>query len=82
MSSSFPIDNVQETFGLAPVEAMAAGLPLIVSDWDGMKDTVTPDVGFRIPTELPGPGQATYLSQRHMGGTDSAICSIWRNCRR
>ena len=69
----FPIDNVQETFGLAPVEAMAAGLPLIVSDWDGMKDTVTPDVGFRIPTELPGAGQATYLSQRHMGGTDSYL---------
>ena len=45
----FPIDNVQETFGLAPIEAMAAGLPLIVSDWDGMKDTVTPEVGIRIP---------------------------------
>ncbi len=66
----FPIDNVQETFGLAPVEAMAAGLPVIVSDWDGMKDTVTPDVGFRIPTEMPDPGLTTYLGQRHFGGTD------------
>jgi glycosyltransferase involved in cell wall biosynthesis len=46
----FPIDNVQETFGLAPVEAMAAGLPVIVSDWDGMKETVSPDAGFRVPT--------------------------------
>ena len=67
----FPIDNVQETFGLAPVEAMAAGLPVIVSDWDGMKDTVTPEVGFRIPTELPRPGLATYVSLRHLGGTDT-----------
>jgi glycosyltransferase involved in cell wall biosynthesis len=69
----FPIDNVQETFGLAPIEAMAAGLPLIVSDWDGMKDTVSPDVGIRIPTEMPGPGLATYLSQRHLGGTDGYL---------
>ncbi len=66
----FPIDNVQETFGLAPIEAMAAGLPLIVSDWDGMKDTVTPDTGFRIPTEMPEPGLTTYLGLRHFGGTD------------
>ena len=67
----FPIDNVQETFGLAPVEAMAAGLPVIVSDWDGMKDTVTPEVGFRIPTEVPDAGLVTHLALRHLGGTDS-----------
>jgi glycosyltransferase involved in cell wall biosynthesis len=52
---TFPIDNIQETFGLAPIEAMAAGLPVVVSDWDGMKDTITPEVGFRIPTRtVPG----------------------------
>ena len=69
----FPIDNVQETFGLAPIEAMAAGLPLIVSDWDGMKDTVTPDVGIRIPTEVPRGDLTVYLGQRHFGGTDSYV---------
>lgn len=69
----FPVDNLQETFGLAPVEAMAAGLPVIVSDWDGMKDTVTADVGFRIPTELPRAGLSTYVSHRHLGGTDSYL---------
>lgn len=69
----FAIDNVQETFGLAPIEAMAAGLPVIVSDWDGMKDTVTPDTGFRIPTEMARAGAATHISQRHMGGTDSYL---------
>ncbi len=69
----FPIDNLQETFGLAPVEAMAAGLPVIVSDWDGMKDTVTPDVGIRIPTEMPGPGEALHISQRFLGGTDGYL---------
>lgn len=69
----FPIDNVQETFGLAPVEAMAAGLPVVVSDWDGMKDTVTPDTGFRIPTEMPRAGLSDYLAFRHLGGTDTYL---------
>ena len=69
----FPIDNLQETFGLAPIEAMAAGLPVIVTDWDGMKDTVTPDVGIRVPTELPRAGLTDYISQRHLGGTDAYI---------
>lgn len=69
----FPIDNLQETFGLAPIEAMAAGLPVIVTDWDGMKDTVTPEVGFRIPTELPRAGLSTYVTQRYMGGTDAYV---------
>src|SRR6056297_2371702 len=52
---TFPIDNIQETFGLAPIEAMAAGLPVITSDWDGMRDTVTEDVGIRVPTLTIGP---------------------------
>lgn len=69
----FPIDNVQETFGLGPVEAMAAGLPVIASDWDGMKDTVTAEVGLRIPTEMPRAGLATHLGQRHLGGTDAYV---------
>ena len=33
-------DNIQETYGIAPVEAMAAALPAVISDWDGYKDTV------------------------------------------
>lgn len=69
----FPVDNLQETFGLAPVEAMAAGLPVIVSDWDGMKDTVTPETGFRIATELPRAGLTDYVSQRCLGGTDGYL---------
>jgi glycosyltransferase involved in cell wall biosynthesis len=69
----FPIDNVQETFGLAPVEAMAAGLPVIASDWDGLKQTVSTDAGIRVPTEMPGRGLTTYLSQRYLGGTDGYL---------
>lgn len=47
-------DNIQETFGLTPVEAMATGLPVIVSDWDGYKETVPDGIaGFRVPTLFP-----------------------------
>jgi glycosyltransferase involved in cell wall biosynthesis len=43
-------DNPQETFGLTLLEAMHAGLPLIVSDFDGYREIVSFDVGFRIPS--------------------------------
>ncbi|WP_313351872.1 glycosyltransferase family 4 protein [Paracoccus sp. (in: a-proteobacteria)] len=67
----FPIDNVQETFGLAPIEAMAAGLPVIVTDWSGMKDTVPASAGFRTPTETARSDLTTWLGQRHFDETDS-----------
>ena len=59
-------DNIQETFGIVPIEAMAAGLPVVVSDWDGYKDTVREGLdGFRIPTIAPAPGLAGDLAHRH-----------------
>jgi glycosyltransferase involved in cell wall biosynthesis len=65
-------DNVQETFGLTPLEAMAAGLPCIVSDWNGYRDTVRDGVdGYRIPTVMPGAGAGLDLAQRYDDGVDS-----------
>lgn len=59
-------DNIQETFGLTPIEAMAAGLPAVVSDWDGYRDTVRDGVdGFRIPTLMPMVGAGVGLAYRH-----------------
>jgi len=56
-------DNVQETFGLTPVEAMAAGLPCVVTDWNGYRDTVRHgEDGFRIPTYAPRPGDGGDLA--------------------
>ncbi len=70
---TFLIDNIQETFGLAPLEGMAAGLPLLVSDWDGMKDTVSPDIGFRITSRmLPAPALAPE-ALRYQGGIDNYV---------
>lgn len=57
-------DNIQETFGLTPIEAMAAGLPCVVSDWDGYKETVRHEQdGFRIPTILAPPRCAPDLAR-------------------
>lgn len=47
-------DNIQETFGITPIEAMAAGLPLIVSDWDGYAELlINGEQGFKVPTYMP-----------------------------
>ncbi len=47
-------DNIQETFGLTIIEAMAAGKPVIASDWDGYRQTVRhAETGFLIPTFMP-----------------------------
>ncbi|MBR0800505.1 glycosyltransferase family 4 protein [Bradyrhizobium jicamae] len=64
-------DNFQETFGLTPLEAMASGMPVVVSDWDGYKDSVRHGVdGFRIPTMTMPPGTAEFLVERADFGFD------------
>lgn len=49
-----PVDNVQETFGLTLLEAGAAGLPCVVSDWAGYRDIILPgETGLLVPTLGP-----------------------------
>lgn len=56
-------DNIQETFGLTPIEAMASGLPVLVSDWNGYKDTIRDGVdGFRVPSWAPPPGAGAEMA--------------------
>lgn len=65
-------DNLQESFGITPIEAMASGLPVVVSDWNGYRDTVRHEVdGFRVPTMQPSPGLCTDIALRHALGIDS-----------
>lgn len=46
-----PGDTLQEAFGTTVAEAMASGLPVICSDWDGFKDSVADgETGYLVPT--------------------------------
>src|SRR5206468_3789402 len=46
-------DNIQETFGLVILEALASGLPVVASDWDGYRDLVVHDqTGYLVSTYL------------------------------
>lgn len=57
-------DNIQETFGLTPLEAMAAGIPAVVTDWNGYRATVRDGVdGFRIGTWSPAAGFGGLLAR-------------------
>jgi D-inositol-3-phosphate glycosyltransferase len=44
-------DTIEGSFGLAPVEAMACGVPQVAPDWNGYRDTVLHgQTGFLVPT--------------------------------
>lgn len=66
------VDNVQESFGLTPVEAMAAGLPAIISDWDGYRDSVRHgEDGFVIPTIAPPVKTGLAIADRYFNRLDN-----------
>ncbi len=71
---TLPVDNIQETFGLVPVEAMAAGLPVIMPDWNGFRDTVVHgETGYLIPTAMSQAGAGLTIAQRFADGTDDYL---------
>lgn len=46
-----PVDNIQETMGITPLEAMACGVPQVVSNWDGYREMVGHgETGFLVDT--------------------------------
>lgn len=66
------VDNIQETFGLTPVEAMACGRPVVVSDWDGYRYTVQHGgQGFLIPSLIGPAGSLIDLGEQHVLGLRS-----------
>ena len=63
-------DNIQETFGLTLIEAMAAAKPVIATDWDGYKDIVIPGTtGFLVPTMMPDDATGDELALKHAAGS-------------
>lgn len=64
------VDNIQESFGLTILEAMAAGLPVIASDWDGYRDTVLQgETGILVPTMMAPAGLGMESALAHGFGT-------------
>lgn len=64
-------DNIQETFGLVIVEAMAAGLPVVASDWNGYRDLVVDGkTGFLVPTAMLPGATADLTARLLMGAVD------------
>lgn len=75
-------DNIQETFGITPLEAMAAGLPVVVTDWDGYRETVRNGVdGITVPTLTPPPGCAGDLAFRFEAELDNYDIYIGNACQ-
>jgi D-inositol-3-phosphate glycosyltransferase len=80
-----PSDTPQEAFGLTPVEAMASGIPQVVSDWNGYRDTVRDgETGFLIPTywtncddELVGTGDLLGWRYDHMVLSQSLAIDLY-----
>lgn len=61
-------DCVQETFGLVVVEAMASGLPVVGSDWDGYRDLVSDgETGYLVPARMVRDATATAASRLAFG---------------
>ena len=66
------VDNYQETFGITPLEAMASGIPVVVTDWDGYKDTVRDsEVGYRIKTKSLPLNMGEDFAYRYATGIDT-----------
>jgi len=71
---TLPADSIQETFGLVPVEAMAAGLPVVMPDWDGFRDTVLHGrTGFLVPTRMVPPGTGQTIARRFADDSDGYL---------
>jgi len=87
-----PVDSIQETFGIAVVEAMAHARPVVATSWSGYRDLVVEGkTGFLLRTKWPeesarfvstyapivGPVElADYLAQRTVIDIDELLSKL------
>lgn len=75
-------DNIQETFGLTPLEAMAAGMPVLATDWNGYRQTVRHgETGFMVPTLAPDTGIGDTYADDHADGAINYDIYLARTAR-
>lgn len=81
-----PSDTIIETLGITVLEAMATGLPCIISDWDGLRDSVVEgETGFKVPTWwMPAQDRVTAMSPLVDYRCDSMLVgqSVWIDTER
>lgn len=65
---AFPTDNIQETFPQSVIEAMACGLPVIASNWDGCRDQVVHGKTGFLAQAYSIPGSTLDTTSKHMVG--------------
>jgi glycosyltransferase involved in cell wall biosynthesis len=64
-------DNIQESFGLVIAQAMACGLPVVASDWNGYRDQVAEgETGLLVPTWMLRDATSNASSRLVMGELD------------
>lgn len=79
-----PSDNIQETFGLSLLEAGAAHLPTVASDWNGYRDIIIHGTtGILIPTMAPAAtpeldmlGSLLFDNQHHLLRSQQTVVSV------
>jgi D-inositol-3-phosphate glycosyltransferase len=70
-------DTVKESFGISVLEAMASGLPVVCSHWNGYREVVVDgETGFLIPTSWTDIGAPVEVLRSFGLIRDSALAAI------